>query len=58
MESHKAKPMPNTLHFFYQWKDMYGIDFTMDKVLFSTVRPWLFVKTFKTLTLLYSRYAC
>ena len=38
MQSHKAKPVPNTLYFFYQWKDKYGIDFTKDKAHLSTVR--------------------
>ena len=38
MQSHKAKLMPNTLHFFYQSKEMYDIDFTKDKAPFSTVR--------------------
>ena len=38
MRSHKAKPMQKTLHFFYQSKDMYNIDFTKDKTVLSTVR--------------------
>ena len=38
MHSHNAKPMRNTLYFFYQSKDLYGMDFTMDKAPFSTVR--------------------
>ena len=37
MQSHKAKLMPNTLHFFHQSKEMYDIDFTNDKAPFSTV---------------------
>ena len=38
MQSHKAQPMPNMLYFFYQSKNMYGIDFTKDKAPYSTVR--------------------
>ena len=37
MQSHKAKPMWNTLYFIYQSKDKYGIDLTKDKAPFSTV---------------------
>ena len=38
MQNHKAKPMPNTLHFFYQSKNMYDINFTNDNAPSSTVR--------------------
>ena len=34
MQSHKAKPMWNTLYFIYQSKDKYGIDLTKDKATF------------------------
>ena len=56
MQSHKAKPMRNTTYFFYQSKDMYGIDFTEDKAPFRTVRHQYFVKHFKILTPLHSKY--